>query len=118
MALVKTVAAAGLKAKPELGIQFGAGGDTQAAQLAAEGTRDVGWVNIPAPKSFSRHTGALVAARIFDPLCDLLQCHEAFAAGIGFQCEATFVAHKHGDIASIDAGIVERSHNVFAERME
>jgi phosphosulfolactate synthase (CoM biosynthesis protein A) len=27
-----------------LGIQFGAGSDTQAAQLAAEGTRDVGWV--------------------------------------------------------------------------
>jgi phosphosulfolactate synthase (CoM biosynthesis protein A) len=44
VALVKTVAQAGLKAKPELGIQFGAGGATQAAELAAEGTRDVRWV--------------------------------------------------------------------------
>jgi len=44
IALVKTVAQAGLKAKPELGIQFGAGGATAAAELAAEGTRDVRWV--------------------------------------------------------------------------
>jgi phosphosulfolactate synthase (CoM biosynthesis protein A) len=44
IALVKTVAQAGLKAKPELGIQFGAGGATEAAELAAEGTRDVRWV--------------------------------------------------------------------------
>jgi phosphosulfolactate synthase (CoM biosynthesis protein A) len=36
IALVKTVAEAGLKAKPELGIQFGAGGATEAAELAAE----------------------------------------------------------------------------------
>ncbi|MGX9116116.1 phosphosulfolactate synthase [Mesorhizobium sp. BHbsci] len=35
---------AGLKAKPELGIQFGAGGDTSAKELEAEGTRDVGWL--------------------------------------------------------------------------
>jgi phosphosulfolactate synthase (CoM biosynthesis protein A) len=44
IALVKAVKAAGLKAKPELGIQFGAGGATQAAELAAEGTRDVRWL--------------------------------------------------------------------------
>src|SRR5207244_5321359 len=31
---------AGLKAKPEIGIQFGAGGATSAEELAAEGTRD------------------------------------------------------------------------------
>jgi phosphosulfolactate synthase (CoM biosynthesis protein A) len=42
--LVRRVAKAGLKPKPELGIQFGAGGDTAAAELAAEGTRDAQWV--------------------------------------------------------------------------
>lgn len=30
----------GLKAKPEVGIQFGAGGATSTEELAAEGTRD------------------------------------------------------------------------------
>ena len=40
--LVERVQKAGLKAKPEVGIQFGAGGATAAAELAAEGTRDVG----------------------------------------------------------------------------
>jgi phosphosulfolactate synthase (CoM biosynthesis protein A) len=44
IALVRAVTSAGLKAKPELGIQFGAGGATKAAELAAEGTRDVRWV--------------------------------------------------------------------------
>jgi phosphosulfolactate synthase (CoM biosynthesis protein A) len=42
--LVKRVVKMSLKAKPELGIQFGAGGATPAAELAAEGTRDAGWV--------------------------------------------------------------------------
>jgi phosphosulfolactate synthase (CoM biosynthesis protein A) len=42
--LVGKVAKMGLKAKPELGIQFGAGGATPAAELAAEGTRDAQWV--------------------------------------------------------------------------
>jgi phosphosulfolactate synthase (CoM biosynthesis protein A) len=42
--LVKRVNEAGLKAKPELGIQFGAGGATAAAELAAEGTRSAQWV--------------------------------------------------------------------------
>jgi phosphosulfolactate synthase (CoM biosynthesis protein A) len=40
--LTERVRSAGLKAKPEVGIQFGAGGATAAAELAAEGTRDVG----------------------------------------------------------------------------
>jgi len=44
VALVKRTVAKGLKAKPELGIQFGAGGDTPAEALAAEGTRDPQWV--------------------------------------------------------------------------
>ena len=37
--LVEAVQKAGLKAKPEVGIQFGAGGATAAAELEAEGTR-------------------------------------------------------------------------------
>jgi phosphosulfolactate synthase (CoM biosynthesis protein A) len=41
--LVEKVQKAGLKAKPEVGIQFGAGGATAAAELEAEGTRDPGW---------------------------------------------------------------------------
>jgi len=42
--LVQKVKKAGLKAKPELGIQFGAGGSTATAELEAEGTKDVGWL--------------------------------------------------------------------------
>jgi len=42
--LVGRVAKMGLEAKPELGIQFGAGGATPAAELAAEWTRDAQWV--------------------------------------------------------------------------
>lgn len=42
--LVARVRAAGMKPKPELGIQFGAGGSTAAAELAAEGVRDAEWV--------------------------------------------------------------------------
>jgi len=38
--LVEKVHNAGLKAKPEVGIQFGAGGATAAAELESEGTRD------------------------------------------------------------------------------
>src|SRR4030066_1978604 len=41
--LIEKVQKAGLKAKPEVGIQFGAGGATAAAELAAEGTRDPEW---------------------------------------------------------------------------
>jgi phosphosulfolactate synthase (CoM biosynthesis protein A) len=41
--LVEEVQKAGLKAKPEVGIQFGAGGATATAELEAEGTRDPQW---------------------------------------------------------------------------
>src|SRR6266576_5734302 len=41
--LVEKVQRAGLKAKPEVGIQFGAGGASAAEELASEGTRDVDW---------------------------------------------------------------------------
>jgi phosphosulfolactate synthase (CoM biosynthesis protein A) len=41
--LVEKVAKAGLKPKPEVGIQFGAGGATAANELEAEGTRDPAW---------------------------------------------------------------------------
>lgn len=41
--LVERVQAAGMKAKPEVGIQFGAGGATTPAELEQEGTRDVGY---------------------------------------------------------------------------
>jgi phosphosulfolactate synthase (CoM biosynthesis protein A) len=40
--LAQRVRKAGLVAKPEVGIQFGAGGASSAAALEAEGTRDVG----------------------------------------------------------------------------
>lgn len=42
--LVQMVKKAGLKAKPEVGVQFGAGGASAAEELAAEGTKDVGWL--------------------------------------------------------------------------
>src|SRR5204863_7573046 len=41
--LLELVRKSGLKAKPEVGIQFGAGGATEAAELRAEGTRDPNW---------------------------------------------------------------------------
>jgi phosphosulfolactate synthase (CoM biosynthesis protein A) len=41
--LIGLVRKFGLKAKPEVGIQFGAGGATAAAELKAEGTRDPNW---------------------------------------------------------------------------
>jgi phosphosulfolactate synthase (CoM biosynthesis protein A) len=42
--LVQKVQKAGLRAKPEIGIQFGAGGASATAELEAEGTRDPAWV--------------------------------------------------------------------------
>ncbi|MBX6763176.1 MAG: phosphosulfolactate synthase [Rubrobacteraceae bacterium] len=42
--VVDKVQKAGLKAKPEVGIQFGAGGTTTAEELEAEGTQDPGWM--------------------------------------------------------------------------
>jgi phosphosulfolactate synthase (CoM biosynthesis protein A) len=41
--LTRAVRDAGLKPKPEVGIQFGAGGASTVAALEAEGTRDVGY---------------------------------------------------------------------------
>ena len=41
--LIELVRKSGVKAKPEVGIQFGAGGATTAAELTAEGTRDPSW---------------------------------------------------------------------------
>ena len=41
--LIELVRKAGLKVKPEVGIQFGAGGATAAAELRAEGARDPNW---------------------------------------------------------------------------
>jgi phosphosulfolactate synthase (CoM biosynthesis protein A) len=41
--LVERVRKVGLKPKPEVGIQFGAGGASDVAALEAEGTRDVAW---------------------------------------------------------------------------
>lgn len=41
--LIEQVQGAGLKAKPEVGIQFGAGGATRAEELENEGTRDPAW---------------------------------------------------------------------------
>ena len=42
--LIERVARAGLKPKPEIGIQFGAGGASTPDELEAEGTRDLDWV--------------------------------------------------------------------------
>lgn len=42
--LIERVARAGLKPKPEIGIQFGAGGASTADELESEGTRDLDWV--------------------------------------------------------------------------
>jgi len=42
--LIEKVRKVGLKAKPELGIQFGAGGATPTAELETEVTRDVDWL--------------------------------------------------------------------------
>lgn len=41
--LIEQVQKAGLKAKPEIGIQFGAGGASAVEELAAEGTSDPEW---------------------------------------------------------------------------
>lgn len=48
--LVEKVQKAGLKAKPEVGIQFGAGGATAESELRAEGTRDPEWAILQAKR--------------------------------------------------------------------
>jgi len=50
--LVEMVKSAGRKAKPEFGIQFGAGGSTAAEELEAEGSKDVGWLIAQARRTF------------------------------------------------------------------
>jgi phosphosulfolactate synthase (CoM biosynthesis protein A) len=52
--LTEVVREAGLKPKPEVGIQFGAGGASSVEALEAEGTRDVGY----AIELAKRHLGA------------------------------------------------------------
>jgi phosphosulfolactate synthase (CoM biosynthesis protein A) len=42
--LIQKVQEAGLKAKPEIGIQFGAGGASTPGELEAEGSQDPGWM--------------------------------------------------------------------------
>jgi phosphosulfolactate synthase (CoM biosynthesis protein A) len=46
--LVELVRKSGMKAKPEVGIQFGSGGATAEAELEAEGTRDPEWAILQA----------------------------------------------------------------------
>src|SRR5439155_8327669 len=41
--LIELVRKSRMKAKPEVGIQFGAGGATASVELEAEGTRDPSW---------------------------------------------------------------------------
>ncbi len=48
--LVEKVRKAGLKPKPEVGIQFGAGGASSVEELEAEGTRDPEWAVIQAKR--------------------------------------------------------------------
>lgn len=48
--LVEKVKQAGLKPKPEVGIQFGAGGATTAEELETEGTRDPEWAIMQAKR--------------------------------------------------------------------
>jgi phosphosulfolactate synthase (CoM biosynthesis protein A) len=48
--LVEKVKKAGLKPKPEVGIQFGAGGASAAEELEAEGTRDPEWAVLQAKR--------------------------------------------------------------------
>lgn len=48
--LTERVERAGLKAKPEVGIQFGAGGASAVEELEAEGTRDPDWAILQAKR--------------------------------------------------------------------
>jgi len=48
--LIEKVQKAGMKAKPEVGIQFGAGGASKVSELESEGTRDPEWAIIQAKK--------------------------------------------------------------------
>ena len=48
--LIELVRTSGLKPKPEVGIQFGAGGATAAVELRAEGARDPNWAIVQAKR--------------------------------------------------------------------
>jgi phosphosulfolactate synthase (CoM biosynthesis protein A) len=48
--LINKVQKAGMKAKPEVGIQFGAGGASRVSELESEGTKDPQWAIIQAKK--------------------------------------------------------------------
>jgi phosphosulfolactate synthase (CoM biosynthesis protein A) len=52
--LTEKVQAAGLKAKPEVGVQFGAGGASAVGELETEGVKDVAW----ATSLMKRHVAA------------------------------------------------------------
>ena len=59
-ALIALTVEHGLKPKPEVGIQWGAGGDASVAELEGAGTRDVGWL-VERAKTFL-DAGAYVSA--------------------------------------------------------
>lgn len=48
--LIEKVQKSGMKAKPEVGIQFGAGGASRVSELESEGTRDPEWAIIQSKK--------------------------------------------------------------------
>jgi phosphosulfolactate synthase (CoM biosynthesis protein A) len=48
--LAEKVQKAGMRAKPDVGIQFGAGGTSAAEELEAEGTRDAEWAIMQAKR--------------------------------------------------------------------
>lgn len=90
--LVEKVKGAGLKPKPEIGIQFGAGGATAAAELEAEGTRDPEW---------AIHQ----AQRLLDVGADLIMVE---SEGI-----TENVAHWRTDIAAKFAAAIGLDHLMF-----
>src|SRR5258705_4927887 len=61
--LIELVRKSGLKAKPEVGIQFGAGGATAAAELKAEGTRDPDWAIAQATQFLEARREVIVIER-------------------------------------------------------
>ena len=62
--LVEFTAAHGLKPKPEVGIQWGAGGDASVEELESAGTRDPKWL-IDRANTFLQ-AGAYVRPAVYD----------------------------------------------------
>src|SRR5437016_11597466 len=58
--LIELVYKYGLEAKPEVGIQFGAGGASAAAELKAEGTRDPSWAIAQAKRFLDAGAGIIM----------------------------------------------------------